>query len=115
MRHNTHHPDETALDPYTPRELQQEPETQYKRDLYMVAKRLRTTEAQLKEYLSQLNIAPSDDLLSVTISRNQAMIRSPRKLPTVRRAKTAQTNLRSIYQQWAELCEKHRSVANTQS
>jgi len=99
MRHNTLHPDETPLDPYTPRELQQEPETRYKRDLYMVAKRLRTTEAQLKKYLSQLNIAHSDDLLSVTISRNQAMVRSPTRLPTGERAKSAQTNLQSIYQQ----------------
>lgn len=100
----------TRLDPKTPSEIANEPKTQYKRDLLLISKRLRTTEAQLEKYLSELNIAHREDLLNITISKQRFMIQSMQKMPTVRRARNAQNNLRRIYDQWEDICRRHEQA-----
>lgn len=104
------HPDETPFDPHSPRELDAEPETKFKRPLLMVAKKIRTTEAQLKSELSKAGVATSDDLRDVTINPQREMVMNPVKYPALKRAKTAQSNLESYYRRWATLCEKHSSA-----
>jgi hypothetical protein len=66
----TPHPDDTPLDPYSPRELDAEPETEFKRPLLMIAKKIRTTEARLKSSLSKAGVATSDDLRDATVPPN---------------------------------------------
>ena len=109
-RGRTPHPDETPLDPYSPRELDAEPATEFKRPLLMVAKKNRTTEAQLKSGLSKAGVATSEDLRDVTINPQREMVMNPAKYPALKRAKTAQLNLESHYRRWATLCEKHSSA-----
>lgn len=115
MRRNVTHPDDTYLSPYDTTTIEEEPDTKHKRDLYMVAKRITTTEAQLKRHLSELGIPCSDDLLSVTISDNRPIGRHPIDTPTARRAKTAQRNLRSAYQQWDRLCKRQKEAIESTS
>lgn len=109
-RGRTPHPDDTPLDPYSPRELDAEPETEFKRPLLMVAKKIRTTEAQLKGNLSDAGVVASGDLRDVTINPQREMVMNPAKYPASKRASTAQSNLESHYRRWATLCEKHSSA-----
>jgi hypothetical protein len=101
------HPDETPISPHDKQELRGLEETEYKRTLLAVAKKIRTTEAQLESELRKLGLSTRDNLLDVSINRNQRMVRDPTSVPAVRRAETAQSNLRSHYQRWAQLCETH--------
>lgn len=109
-RGRTPHPDETPLGPYSPRELDAEPETEFKRPLLMIAKKIRTTEAQLKSNLSKAGVAASDDLRDATINPQREMVLNPATYPASKRAKTAQSNLESHYRRWATLCEKHSAA-----
>lgn len=109
-RGRTPHPDETPLDPYSPRELDGEPETEFKRPLLMIAKKIRTTETWLKGNLSDAGVVASGDLRDVTINPQRDMVLNPAKYPASKRAKTAQSNLESHYRRWATLCEKHSSA-----
>lgn len=110
----TPHPDDTPLDPYNPHSLQREPETRYKRDLLLVAKKIRTTEAQLKSELSKLGKAHRDDLRDVPIDKHREMVQDPMNFPAAKRASTAQSNLDSHYDRWATLCEQHLAEVNAQ-
>lgn len=103
----TPHPDNTPLDPYSPRELDAEPETKFKRPLLMIAKKIRTTEARLKSNLSKAGVATSGDPRDAISNPQREMVLNPAKYPTSKRAKTAQSNLKSHYRRWATLCEKH--------
>lgn len=47
----TPHPKDTPLDPYSRREMAELEETPHKRTLQTTAKKIETTEAQLKRYL----------------------------------------------------------------
>lgn len=109
-RGRTPHPDDTPLDPYSPRELDAEPETEFKRPLLMIAKKIRTTEAQLKSSLSKAGVATSDDLRDATVNPQREMVLNPAAYPASKRAKTAQSNLESHYRRWATLCEKHSAA-----
>lgn len=109
-RGQTPHPDETPLDPYSPRELDAKPATEFKRPLLMVAKKIRTTETQLKSSLSKAGVAASGDLRDATINPQREMVLNPAKYPASKRAKTAQSNLESHYRRWATLCEKHSTA-----
>lgn len=106
-RKETPHPDDTPIDPYSPRELSAEPETMFKRTLIMVAKKIRTCEAQLDSELASMGKPRMSDLRDVTLNVHQEMIHNPENYPAVKRASTAQSNLRSHYDRWATLCEKH--------
>jgi len=111
-RRGVPHPDDTPISPYDEQELRDLEATQYERTLVAVAKKIRTTEAQLKSELRRLGIAPRDNLLDVSINKHQRIFRDPTSAPAARRAESAQSNLRSHYQRWAELCEKHLRAVN---
>lgn len=111
-RRGVPHPDETPINPYDERELRDLEATQHERTLVAVAKKIRTAEAQLKSELRTLGISPRDNLLNVSINKHQRMVRDPASVPAARRAESAQSNLRSHYRQWAELCEKHLRAVN---
>lgn len=106
-RRETPHPDETPLDPYSPRELIEEPETEFKRTLIMFAKKIRTCEAQLKSELATMGKPQLNDLRKATINVRHEMVHNPANYPAAKRASTAQSNLRSHYDRWATLCEQH--------
>jgi hypothetical protein len=112
-RRGTPLPDKTPISPYDKRELRELDKTQYKRTLLAIAKKIRTTEAQLERELRKLGLSASDNLLDVSINRHRRMAHSPTSVPSARRAETAQSNLRSHYQRWAELCEKHLRATQT--
>jgi len=105
------HPDETPISPYDKRQLRGLEETEHKRTLLTVAKKIRTTEAQLESELRKLGVSSRDNLLDVSINKNHRMVRDPTSVPAARRAETAQSNLRSHYQRWAQVCEKHLRAA----
>lgn len=111
-RRGVPHPDDTPISPYDKRELRDLEATQHERTLLAVAKKIRTTEAQLKSELRKLGLSPQDNLLDVSINKRQRMVRDPASVPAARRAESAQSNLRSHYRRWAELCEKHLRAAN---
>jgi len=108
----TPHPSETPIDPYNETELRELEESRYKRDLLLVAKKIRTTEAQLRRHLSRLGKSSSDDPRKAVINVNRIMVMRPGQLPTARRAKTAQNNLDNHYRRWAMLCEEHLRAIN---
>jgi hypothetical protein len=76
----------------------------------MIAKKIRTTEAQLKSNLSKAGVATSDDLRDATVNPQREMVLNPAKYPASKQAKTAQSNLESHYRRWATLCEKHSAA-----
>ncbi|QLH82140.1 hypothetical protein [Halosimplex pelagicum] len=105
------HPDETPISPYNKQELRDLERTEHKRTLLAFAKKIRTTEAQLKSELRKLGLSRRDNLLDVPINKNQRMVQDPTSLPAARRAETAQSNLRNHYQRWAQVCEQHIQAA----
>lgn len=115
-RRGTPHPDETPISPYDKQELRDLEGTEHKRTLVAVAKKIRTAEAQLKRELQKLGLNGRDNLLGVSINKSRRMVRNPASVPAARRAETAQSNLRTHYQRWAELCEQHlRAVKASKS
>lgn len=101
------HPSDTPLDPYSPRDLNQEPHTSHLRALKMVAQNIRSTEATLSSLLSQLGKPQPQDLRTVTVNPQQEIMLRPHNYPTARRVSTAQSNLESYYRRWAQLCDQH--------
>lgn len=101
------HPDKTPISPYDKQELRGLEETEHKQTVLAVAKKIRTTEAQLESELRKLGLSTRDNLLDVSINRNQRMVQDPASVPAARRADTARSNLRSHYRRWAQMCEKH--------
>jgi hypothetical protein len=103
----TPHPKDTPLDPYSRREMAELEETPHKRTLQATAKKIETTEAQLKRYFRELGKPTPEDLRDVSIQPRKEMMTNTMKGPIARRTKTAQRNLDTHYRKWADLCEKH--------
>lgn len=103
----TPHPNNTPINPYDKRELQQLNDIAEKRALIQVAKKIRSTEKQLEDQLSKLEETIKDDPRSITINVHRYRIRDPAKFPTAQRAKTSLSNLDSHYRKWANLCEQY--------
>jgi hypothetical protein len=112
---DTPHPKDTPLDPYSRREMTESEETSHKRALLATAKKIETTEAQLKKYLRQLGKPTPEDLRDVSIQPRMEMATNTMRGPIARRAKTAQRNLDTHYRKWADLCEKHLREVNDDS
>lgn len=104
-------PSEAPLDPYDgrklDRQLSQYPTVGLERDLKMVAQNIRSSKTQLESHLRQTRHSTGGDLLDIAINPNQEMVRNPTGFPASRRAKTAQSNLRTHRQRWGELCERY--------
>jgi hypothetical protein len=111
----TPHPKDTPLDPYSRREMAELEETPHKRTLQATAKKIETTEAQLKRYLRQLGKPIPGDLRDVSIQPRMEMATNTMRGPIARRARTAQQNLETHYRKWADLCEKHLREVNSNS
>ena len=120
-RRRTPHPDDTPLDPFDTsalqRELQTHPDTGCKRTLIAVARNISHTERQVESNLSETGITANGDLRDTTINPMREAMRPPQGTgwAAANRAKSHQTNLQSLYQQWAELCERHFRAIHRQA
>lgn len=88
-------------------DLLDEPETEFKDELISTAKRIKSSEATLQRYLSELGKSTSGDLTKVVIKPNEILIRSPELWPAARRAKTTQQNLETHLRQYHQLKQQH--------
>lgn len=111
----TPHPSDTPISPYDQtllnRLVEEEPHTGVEKELLMTAKRIRSTEGITEKNLSKTSITPTDDLRDTSISPMREATRGPTKQgwAAARRAKSQQTNLQTLYHDWATLCERYLS------
>ena len=75
----TPHPDETPISPYDTRELRQLEEVPCLRDLLMIAKKIRTTEAQLEKHAGQIGKSVPSDPRDLNININRMMLYDPKE------------------------------------
>lgn len=106
------HPDDTPLDPYDGRklvrQLEQYPSVGIERELKMVAGSIRSTEASLNREAGKTTQSPgSTDPRSPRINKQREMVRNPAGFPAAKRAESHQQNIRTHYQDWADLCERY--------
>lgn len=111
---HTPHPDKTPIDPYHADLTEELEESSHKRALIMRAQNIRSTEAQLKKQLSQMQKGTTPDLRDVSINPRELMVKGFPHAHIARRARTAQQNLRTHYQSWATLCERHLAEVREQ-
>lgn len=109
----TPHPSDTPISPYDKqllsRIIQTEPHTGIEKELAMTAKRIRSTEGATEKNLNNTSITPTDDLRDTSINPMREATRGAtnRGWAAARRAQSQQTNLQSLYHDWATLCERY--------
>jgi hypothetical protein len=113
-RRQTPHPDKTPISPYDEQALNNLPSTEFKRTLIAIAKKIRTTEAQLETELQRLNKPTRGNLLNLHIGVDRLIVHEPASVPAARRASSAQSNLQTYYRRWAKLCERHLAAINNE-
>lgn len=118
-RRGTPKPEDTPLDPSDKRalerELSQYPDTGLEREVFNLAKQIRSAEARAQSQLRKTTQSTAGDIRDATINRRREMMRPMGNPPAARRAKSAQSNLKTLHRRWADLVERYFNAVRAQA